>query len=105
MLEGSKTFAKDFMARYNIPTARYKNFNDYEAAKQHIAQVEYDIVLKATGLAAGKGVILPSSPEEAQAALKGMMLDKEFGGAGEEVVVEEFVSESPNFSSNHFPER
>ena len=88
-LEGSKTFAKDFMARYNIPTARYKNFSDYEAAKQHIAEVEYSVVLKATGLAAGKGVILPSSKEEAQAALKGMMLDKEFGTAGNEVVIEE----------------
>ncbi len=90
-MEGSKTFAKDFMARHNIPTARYKNFGDYEKAKEHLDKVPYKVVIKATGLAAGKGVILPSSVEEARAALKGIMLNKQFGSAGDEVVIEEYL--------------
>ena len=79
------------MARYNIPTARYKNFSDYQMASRYIEDVDYDVVIKATGLAAGKGVILPSSKEEAQAALREIMLNKEFGGAGDEVVIEEYL--------------
>ena len=77
------------MAKYNIPTARYENFSNYETAKTHIEQVQYPVVLKASGLAAGKGVILPNSKDEAQLALKSIMLDKEFGSAGAEVVIEE----------------
>jgi len=90
-MEGSKTFSKDFMARWGIPTAAYKNFNVYEDARQYLDGVEHNVVIKASGLAAGKGVILPSSKEEAQAALKEIMFDKEFGAAGDEVVIEEFL--------------
>lgn len=90
-MEGSKTFAKDFMARHNIPTAEYKNFDDYEAAKQYLDSVTHKVVLKASGLAAGKGVIMPATNQEAQEALKQIMLVKEFGTAGNEVVIEEFL--------------
>ncbi|KAI4138593.1 MAG: hypothetical protein L6R39_006707 [Caloplaca ligustica] len=90
-MEGSKTFAKDFMARHKIPTARYRNFSDFNEASQHLDQVQYDVVLKATGLAAGKGVIIPASKQEAQNALKEMMVDKRFGSAGNEVVIEEYL--------------
>ncbi|KAL6713851.1 Bifunctional purine biosynthetic protein ADE1 [Lecanora helva] len=90
-LEGSKTFAKDFMSKYGIPTARYRNFSNYEEARRYLDQVDYDVVIKATGLAAGKGVILPSSKREAQDGLKGIMVDKDFQDAGDEVVIEEFV--------------
>ena len=90
-MEGSKTFSKDFMQRRGIPTARYRNFNDYNLARQHLDEVFYNVVIKATGLAAGKGVILPSSKEEAQTGLKNIMLDKEFGSAGNEVVIEEYL--------------
>ena len=88
-MEGSKTFSKDFMQRHSIPTARYENFNDYELAKKHLDIVDYNVVIKADGLAAGKGVIIPTSKDEAQAALKEIMLDKEFGSAGNSVVIEE----------------
>ena len=90
-MEGSKTFAKDFMARHNIPTAKHKNFSDFEKARQYLDSIPYNIVLKASGLAAGKGVILPSSREEAHTALKEIMMDKEFGSAGDEVVIEEYL--------------
>ncbi|KAL2350572.1 phosphoribosylglycinamide synthetase [Cryomyces antarcticus] len=90
-MEGSKTFSKDFMKAHNIPTAAYENFNDYEKAKKYLDTVDHDVVIKADGLAAGKGVIIPKTKEEAQAALKDIMLDKEFGDAGNEVVVEEFL--------------
>ncbi|KAF2750402.1 phosphoribosylamine-glycine ligase [Sporormia fimetaria CBS 119925] len=90
-MEGSKTFSKDFMKRHSIPTAAYENFSDYEAAKKYIDSVSHNVVIKADGLAAGKGVIIPQSKEEAQNALKEIMLDKEFGSAGDEVVIEEFL--------------
>ena len=79
------------MAKYNIPTARYKNFSIYQEAREHIDKVQYDIVIKATGLAAGKGVIIPKSKVEAQDALKKIMVDKEFKDAGDEVVIEEYL--------------
>lgn len=88
-LEGSKTFAKDFMKRHGIPTAKYKNFINYEEARKHLDQVSYDTVIKATGLAAGKGVILPRSKEEAHEALRDIMKKRSFGDAGDEVVIEE----------------
>ncbi|KAL8726760.1 MAG: hypothetical protein Q9166_006499 [cf. Caloplaca sp. 2 TL-2023] len=91
-MEGSKTFAKDFIQRNGVPTARYRNFLDYEEARQYLDEVNYNIVIKATGIAGGKGVVLPSSKEEAQEALKEMMLDKKFGSAGDEVVIEEFLT-------------
>lgn len=89
LLEGSKTFAKDFMQRHGIPTARYRTFRDLEQAQNYVANADHETVLKATGLAAGKGVILPQSIEEAKAALEEMMLHKAFGSAGDEVVIEE----------------
>ena len=90
-MEGSKTFSKDFMARHNIPTARYRNFTDYAEARQYLDNVSYNVVLKATGLAAGKGVILPSSKKEAYEGLKAIMINKEFGSSGDEVVIEEYL--------------
>ncbi|KAL8905996.1 MAG: hypothetical protein Q9207_002281 [Kuettlingeria erythrocarpa] len=91
-MEGSKTWAKDFMARHHIPTARYRNFSDYAEARKHLKTVDYKVVLKAAGLAAGKGVILPSSdPEEVYDALRAIMIDKQFGSAGSEVVIEEYL--------------
>lgn len=91
-MEGSKTFSKDFMKKWNIPTAAYENFSDYEEARRYVDSVSHDIVIKADGLAAGKGVIIPTTKEEAHQALKEIMLNKEFGSAGDEVVIEEFLS-------------
>lgn len=90
-LEGSKTFSKDFMKRHNIPTARYENFTSYDAARAHLDAIDYRVVIKADGLAAGKGVILPETTAEAQAALKDIMVDNEFGAAGNSVVIEEHL--------------
>ncbi|KAN0103462.1 phosphoribosylamine--glycine ligase [Hyaloscypha variabilis] len=90
-MEGSKTFSKDFMKRHNIPTAAYENFSNYEDAKKYLDSIDHNVVIKASGLAAGKGVIIPTTKEEAHAALKEIMLDKEFGSAGDEVVIEEFL--------------
>jgi phosphoribosylamine--glycine ligase/phosphoribosylformylglycinamidine cyclo-ligase len=90
-LEGSKTYSKDFMKKYNVPTAAYENFSDYDKATAYLDSINHDIVIKATGLAAGKGVILPETKEEAKAALKEIMVDKAFGDAGDEVVIEELL--------------
>lgn len=91
-LEASKALAKAFMVRYGIPTGRYAAFTDYAEALDHLDQVGYDVVIKASGLAAGKGVILPDSPGEAAEALRQMMAERVFGAAGEEVVIEERLS-------------
>jgi phosphoribosylamine--glycine ligase len=88
-IEASKVFAKDFMARHRIPTARYATFSNYDEAVQFLKAVDYQIVIKASGLAAGKGVMLPDTPEEAIAALNSILLDKTFGEAGSQVVIEE----------------
>ncbi|KAF4582952.1 Phosphoribosylglycinamide synthetase [Ophiocordyceps camponoti-floridani] len=90
-LEGSKTFSKNFMKQYNIPTAGYQNFSNYAEAVAYIDSIHHDVVIKASGLAAGKGVILPQSKEEAKDALRRIMVDKEFGPAGDEVVIEELL--------------
>ncbi|KUJ19814.1 phosphoribosylamine--glycine ligase [Mollisia scopiformis] len=90
-MEGSKTFSKDFMKKYNIPTAAYENFSSYDDAKKYLYTINHNVVIKASGLAAGKGVIIPSTKEDAHAALKDIMLDREFGSAGDEVVIEEFL--------------
>ena len=90
-MEGSKTFSKDFMKRRNIPTAAYENFSNYEDARKYLDNIDHNVVIKASGLAAGKGVIIPTTKDEAQAALREIMLDKEFGSAGDEVVIEEFL--------------
>jgi len=88
-IEASKAFAKDFMARHGIPTARYAAFSDFSAALAHLRQVDYPVVFKASGLAAGKGVILPASLAEGEAALRQIMVSREFGAAGDQVVIEE----------------
>jgi len=88
-LEGSKAFTKDFLARHNIPTAEYRNFTDPESAKAYIQTQEMPIVVKADGLAAGKGVIVAQSEEEAIATVEGMLSGNDFGEAGRLVVVEE----------------
>lgn len=90
-MEGSKTFSKDFMARHDIPTAEYRNFSKYEDAVAYVKQVSHRIVIKASGVAAGKGVLIPTSQEEALDALDTIMVKKEFGSAGDEVVIEEFL--------------
>ncbi|PWW74357.1 phosphoribosylamine--glycine ligase [Tuber magnatum] len=90
-MEGSKAFSKDFMQRHSIPTAEYRNFTVYEEAKAYLERVAHSVVIKASGLAAGKGVIIPTSKEEALSAIKDMMVDKGFGAAGDEVVIEEFL--------------
>ena len=90
-LEGSKTYSKDFMKKYSIPTAAYENFSDYEKAVAYVDSISHAIVIKATGLAAGKGVILPETKDEAKAALKEIMVDQAFGDAGSEVVIEELL--------------
>ncbi|KAK6081572.1 Bifunctional purine biosynthetic protein ADE1-like protein 3 [Seiridium cupressi] len=91
-MEGSKTFSKDFMKKWDIPTAAFENFSDYEKAWQYLDLISHDVVIKADGLAAGKGVIIPTTKEEAHQALKDIMLNKEFGSAGDEVVIEEFLA-------------
>lgn len=89
ILEGSKAFAKDFMRDFNVPTARYRNFQDVEKARDHVRSINHEVVIKVTGLAAGKGVILPSSKEEALKVLDDIMVRDSFGSAGAEVVIEE----------------
>jgi phosphoribosylamine--glycine ligase len=91
MLEGSKSFAKAVMAKYGIPTARYQAFEDYEAALRYLREHGAPVVLKADGLAAGKGVTVAMTLEEAEAALERMMREKVFGEAGSRVVIEEFL--------------
>lgn len=90
-MEGSKTFSKDFMQRHNIPTAAFGNFSDYESACRYLDSVSHNVVIKADGLAGGKGVALPTTKEEAHQALREMMLDHQFGSAGDEVVIEEYL--------------
>lgn len=91
-IESSKTFSKAFMLRHQIPTARFDAFNDFQSALNFLHQVDYPIVIKASGLAAGKGVILPENADEAEVTLRRIMLDHEFGAAGDEVVIEERLS-------------
>ncbi|WP_019640476.1 phosphoribosylamine--glycine ligase [Paenibacillus fonticola] len=90
-IEGSKTFMKDLLKKYNIPTAAYEKFDDYEEAKAYLDQQKLPIVIKADGLAAGKGVTVAFTREEAGAALKDIMVGKVFGNAGSQVVIEEFL--------------
>ena len=90
-LEGSKAFTKDFLARHNIPTAAYQNFTDIDKAVSYIKELGAPIVIKADGLAAGKGVIVAMSEDEAIAAVKDMLAGNAFGEAGHRVVIEEFL--------------
>src|SRR3569623_3202280 len=89
--EGSKAFAKDFLARHGIPTAAYQNFTEIEPAIAYIEKMGAPIVVKADGLAAGKGVILAQTKEEAIAAVHDMLAGNAFGAAGHRVVIEEFL--------------
>ena len=90
-LEGSKVFAKDFMTRHGISTAKYSVFNEIEKAKKSLDDFNYPLVIKADGLAAGKGVIIAQNKEEAVTTLDIMMLEKKFGSSGDTVVLEEFL--------------
>ncbi|MCD7762326.1 MAG: phosphoribosylamine--glycine ligase [Lachnospiraceae bacterium] len=92
ILEGSKAFSKDLMKKYNIPTAAYENFTDAEAALKYLETAKMPIVLKADGLALGKGVLICNTLEEAKAGVKEIMQDKKFGSAGNCMVIEEFMT-------------
>ena len=92
ILEGSKAFSKDLMKKYGIPTAAYETFNTPEAALQYLETAPMPIVLKADGLALGKGVLICKDREEAKAGVKTLMLDKQFGSAGDRIVAEEFMT-------------
>lgn len=93
ILEGSKAFSKDLMKKYNIPTAAYENFEDADSALAYLREkAEFPIVLKADGLALGKGVLICNTLEEAEEGVKTIMLDKKFGTAGSTLVIEEFMT-------------
>ena len=92
IIEGSKAFSKDPMKKYNIPTAAYENFTDPDEAIKYLETVKMPIVLKADGLALGKGVLICNTLEEAKEGVKTLMLDKQFGDAGNEIVIEEFMT-------------
>ncbi len=92
ILEGSKAFSKDLMKKYNIPTAAYETFDSAEKAMKYLETSKYPIVLKADGLALGKGVLICNTKEEAMDGVKTLMLDKQFGQAGNTIVVEEFMT-------------
>ena len=92
ILEGSKAFSKDLMKKYNIPTAGYENFDDPEKALEYLKTAKMPIVLKADGLALGKGVLICNTLEEAKEGVKTIMEDKKFGDAGNRMVIEEFMT-------------
>lgn len=92
ILEGSKAFSKDLMKKYNIPTAAYENFNNPQEALKYLETSDYPIVLKADGLALGKGVLICNNKEEAKEGVKTLMQDKQFGDAGNTIVIEEFMT-------------
>ncbi len=92
VLEGSKAFSKDLMKKYNIPTAAYETFSDADEAAAYLEQADFPIVLKADGLALGKGVLICRTKEEALAGVKSIMLDKQFGAAGNRMVIEEYMT-------------
>jgi phosphoribosylamine--glycine ligase len=92
ILEGSKAFSKNLMKKYNIPTAAYETFDSADAAKAYLETAQFPIVLKADGLALGKGVLICQTREEALAGVDELMLDKKFGAAGNTIVIEEFMT-------------
>jgi phosphoribosylamine--glycine ligase len=92
ILEGSKAFSKDLMKKYHIPTAAYENFTDPQAALDYLETAKMPIVLKADGLALGKGVLICETLEQAKAGVKEIMEDKKFGSAGNTMVIEEFMT-------------
>jgi phosphoribosylamine---glycine ligase len=91
ILESSKAFSKDLMKKYGIPTAKYEVFDNYDEAIAYIEQQSYPVVIKADGLALGKGVVIAKNFDEAKDAISGMMNDKVFGNAGNKIVIEEFM--------------
>jgi len=91
-IESSKIFAKRLMKKYNIPTAEYEVFDDYEKAAEYLKTAEYPLVIKADGLALGKGVIIAENKEKAEEGLKAIMVEKIFGSSGNRVVIEEFLT-------------
>ena len=97
IIEGSKVFSKDLMKKYGIPTAKYETFDDMSAALAYLEHAPIPTVVKADGLALGKGVIIAQSTEEAKSAVISMMQDKQFGKSGERIVIEEFL-EGPEVS-------
>lgn len=92
ILEGSKAFSKDLMRKYNIPTASYETFDSSDKALEYLESADYPIVLKADGLALGKGVLICNTKEEAKDGVKALMLDKQFGDSGNTIVIEEFMT-------------
>ena len=92
VLEGSKAFSKDLMKKYGIPTAAYENFTDPKEALSYLETARFPIVLKADGLALGKGVLICQDLSEAQAGVREIMEDKKFGDAGNTMVIEEFMT-------------
>ena len=100
-IESSKAFAKNFMARYNLPTAKFKIFSDYHKAVEYINTQDLPIVIKASGLALGKGVIIAETKENARKVLKDILIKKIFGEAGNEIIIEEFLT-GPEISVHAF---
>ncbi len=92
IIEGSKAFSKDLMKKYGIPTAKYETFDNYDEAKKYVLSQSVPIVVKADGLALGKGVLICNTHDEAVAALDEIMVDKKFGASGSKVVIEEFLT-------------
>ena len=92
IIEGSKAFSKDLMKKYGIPTAAYEIFDDAEKALAYLETSRYPIVLKASGLALGKGVLICEDREQARAGIAELMVDKKFGAAGDKIVIEEFMT-------------
>lgn len=92
ILEGSKAFSKDLMKKYGVPTAAYETFDNADAAIAYLETADMPIVLKADGLALGKGVLICNTLEEAKEGVKSLMLDKQFGSAGNRIVIEEFMT-------------
>ncbi len=101
IIEASKAFSKELMKKYNIPTAKYETFSSYDEAAKYVQTCDIPVVLKADGLALGKGVLICKTRQEAQEGVKEMMLDKKFGSAGTKIVVEEFL-EGPEVSALAF---
>ncbi len=92
ILEASKAFSKDLMKKYEIPTAAYETFDSPEAALAYVETADLPVVLKADGLALGKGVLICNTREEARAGVRALMMDKQFGAAGNRIVIEEFLT-------------
>ena len=98
-LEGSKTFSKNFFIKHGIPTAQYASFSNFYDAASHLKKIEYPTVVKADGLASGKGEIIYENRSDAEKALKSMFKEKAFGRAGRRVVIEDFLDSLRSFSN------